>query len=456
MPYPAPVTGTQFVAPSGWMSALTGPYKNGAAVRYLFFARESGVNPNVVRTLTAWKSTDSGETWAIVDNANSPVIGAARSGETCFTTFRDPTAANHVVWVCFPDTVGIINTGLPPTWRANAAFISFNMDTDTWGVKVGGGPQMFAQVGDASDADVFPSTILVYPNGEVQIQYQGPFETLVGKRYDRCYTVLYSGGWGVPQVAFGAGEQRSYTPCNMVAGDGGRIHLFAIGSNWTFPGAFGARQLYQNTMSAQVLVGAQLVTNNIIPSPANGGSQFVSSAVTRPNGGATELLVGYLRPATGNKNSYTAFPAIARANSADTPVWATENVNSDAAKVSTSQFAGVPIMVEGSDLTVAWSGLDNLGTGASYVYYSVNTGSGWGAAVLLYTDPTGNIGSDELNGLALNSWGVTFADNGPAEGEMDYFEFSSSTPLTIDCDNPPNGTVGQAYSHTFPASGGTP
>lgn len=34
--------------------------------------------------------------------------------------------------------------------------------------------------------------------------------------------------------------------------------------------------------------------------------------------------------------------------------------------------------------------------------------------------------------------------------------FTSAAPLAVQCNNPPNGQVGVAYTHTFTASGGTP
>ena len=38
-----------------------------------------------------------------------------------------------------------------------------------------------------------------------------------------------------------------------------------------------------------------------------------------------------------------------------------------------------------------------------------------------------------------------------------YFELDfAAAPLSIECDSPPAGKVGQFYSHAFPAAGGTP
>ncbi len=454
MPYPAVIPGTNDGSPSGWMSSISGPYENGiAGVRYLFYLIFTGVFPNAVSTLTAFKSTDSGQTWAVVDGANSPITAAERGGAPgSYATFLDPTG-NNKVWCSYGNTVGLINSGIPSSWRSTAVIQSFDMNTDTWGAQITGGPTLYAQVGNSSNADIFGVQILAYANGDFQLLFQSAPENIAGQLYDRVSTVLYSGGFGAPIAAFGVGETNDYGAMNMVLGDGGRVHCFAISTAKTSPPpvAFGQRIVQQRTLNGGVFVAiAQTVTNNIIASPAQGGSLFVSSVVTRPNGGSTEMILGFLRPATVNPLSYVSWPTVARANSADTPVWIEEVVNADAGKESTQQFVNAPVMIDGADIYVVWSAQGDTDT-----WYSKNSGSGWGPAVLLFNDPAGDYGQYN-NGRGLSGWGYITLHNLHALGdELVYFEFASASPLAVTCGAPPDAVLGIVYSHSIPASGGT-
>jgi hypothetical protein len=460
MPYPAVVTGTDEFSPAYWLSSLSGPYENGVAgVRFLFFTVNvfNGGTGFTDSNLTAWKSTDSGQTWAIVDAANSPLI-AGSNGLVDYNTFRDPNPATHVIHCVFANPTGALVTGNPALWHATPVIQPFDMDTDSWGAQITGGPTMVAQFG-YGNGDAFRPTLLAYANGDFQILYQSTRETINTLDYDRVSTALYNGAWNAGVAAFGAGETKDYAPMNMVLGDAGRVHLFAVSITDGgivprppgFPAFFGDRTIQHRPLNAGVLGAQNLVTADIVPNVAVGGGDFVASVVTRPNGGSTELIAGYLRPATGNPLSYTSFPAITRALSADAPAWTPESVNADLAKASTQQFVNAPVMIVGASIYQIWSHLD------TDTWYALNNGSGWGPAQLLFNDPTGSTGQYN-NGLGMETagkWGYTTGRFLHPGVTLLYFELAGGG-LAITCNNPPVGIVGTAYVHEFPASEGTP
>ncbi len=453
MSYPAVIPGTTDGSPSGWMSSIPGPYENGTpGVRYLFYLIFTGSFPTAVATLTAFKSTDSGQTWAVVDGANSPITAAERGGAPgSYATFLDPTG-NNKIWCSYGNTVGLINSGIPANWRSTVVLQSFDMDTDTWDAAITGGPTIYAQVGGDSNADVFGTSLLVYANGDIQVLFQTAPENIAGTLYDRLGTALYSGGWGVAAPAFEAGVVADFGVMNMVLGDAGTVHVFAVSTAPPpFPAAFGNRKIHHKTIIAGVLGADQIVTSSPVASNAQGGSLFVSSAVTRPNGGNTEIVIGFLRPATANPQSYVSWPTVVRANSAAVPTWVEENVNADVGKESINQFCNAPVMITGTAIYVLWSAQSDTDQ-----WYSVNTGSGWGPATLLFNDPTDSTGQYN-NGRGLSGgWGYIVLRNLHELGdELIYFEVSAASPLGITCGSPPTAVLGVAYSHTIPATGGT-
>ncbi len=118
---------------------------------------------------------------------------------------------------------------------------------------------------------------------------------------------------------------------------------------------------------------------------------------------------------------------------------------------------------------VFWA--SRLNAGASQIdalYYSSNDGSGWSDPVLFY-DAVANPPDDSpaadsqlihrISAVQLTSgnFGVTINLETTLFGDACIaFYLIDTAALDIACGSPPAGTVGVFYTHTFPASGGTP
>jgi hypothetical protein len=98
------------------------------------------------------------------------------------------------------------------------------------------------------------------------------------------------------------------------------------------------------------------------------------------------------------------------------------------------------------------------------IYVSSNAGSGWSIPTPFYDEVTNpqlqDPGIDPylqfihtMSATLLSSgrFGVTTALE---ENDLCSGYFLLDAGITIECDNPPDGRVGQAYSHAFPATGG--
>jgi len=337
-----------------------GPFEYGGSL-FAILNRDPIAGPFTNR---AYRSDDNGLTWAEIDGANRPtnVFHSAvfyAGGATIYYAYFDKTV----------QTLRIKN---------------FNMASGgSWQAEIGGGPVAgtMLYLGRLSNGDC----ILLY----------GVF---AGSRPDTYY-VLYSGGWGVPVVVSSdtVNNQRS-RPAGILVAANDTAHLFfTLGKNTlAFPtflrhralpngGALGADQQITELRFGENAVGAPSIWNGKLAFPYGQQYSDVFPYPRRP-------AIAYGDPA-GNT----------------TPAWTTEIVDSTGiVRGGLIEDHYLFTLVNGSSLEYFWADdPDFLPAGTlNSLYRTTNSGSGWSASIVFFTDAKLN-SSDYLHNLS-----VTLLSNG--------------------------------------------
>ena len=432
------------VSPAQGLETIVGPATGplcvlvGSNLYYVTFAEVgstgTSVPPAYVGNLWVMKSTDGGFTWSRVGNVFhstgfESTIALTVTGTTIRILVKDGATGQLVIWNWDTVTDALLaNSALGPTNNSYSA----------------------------------PLSCVAYSGGTILCVYTDPGGDL--------QAVVYTPGsnsWGAPSPVFAASTSialikesstdRSY--CFFMLASGGALGCITI----TAPLTMGSVQVVDIPWSA-----------------------FDVGEASRPglpciNGADTEIIFPFLDPGDGTNLPGNVLN-VARAPCADNPVFVFEVVNSSAA-LPAGQFlsswvgeavftaaaissAGVLYVFYAAVNTVTAQDPATVGT----LYYQQNTGVGlgWGAAVqvqaLVAPDAFAQFYPVTIS---PTTFGLFTAQLDPtnffsAIGNLKYTSLTNSflttgaaPPLSITCGSPPAGTVGVAYSHTFPASGGT-
>jgi hypothetical protein len=271
----------------------------------------SGTPPPVLAQARMLKSVDGGFTWNEVDVDNGPQVSLQKS-TTVFRGLYSPITA------CYKDAdtlvVGYWVWDYVYNDPVELRFSLFDMSTDTWGAETAGGPtsSTVTSIGMAQRVS----------DGATIFEYDGT-ETVMAVKYDRTFFVVYNAGWGAetPVDAAQTGSTANYSFASVVAGDGSRTHLFFANPD---PNAIVPTVLKQNTLtSGNALIGSVQVTNQVAIGGGGAGAQFWGRATARLVAGVTEIAIGYA-------NDPDRFLFVARATSADSPVFASNQITASA------------------------------------------------------------------------------------------------------------------------------
>lgn len=374
--------------------------------------------------INVFKSTDAGVSWAALDTGNAPVRGnnVPNAG-----SFFDGA---HTITVAYTQGSPISTIPGPILLQ------DFDLSTETWGAIYGvGSPDIYTvnQAFKRSDGsllvicgDVLSSGILSHISAYV----------------------LASGVWSVVDISGGmAGLGWTTNGSSAAVYDSSSHIIHQFGK--AFDGGSGQHTYYQqihlnnsvdNFQNTTALFSTRfgamanpiLVGNQILWGVGDTGNTFPTIVIGTPL--ATPVFSVLSTPGidpTGTPTSFFTLPPTLATDGTTIFAVYIEQLSPDLV-VRLCQTTSV------SDPTLGWSGAD---------LYNGGTDS---PTIVRGQYPTLSV----IGGLvyATTQGRASFFD----EATNYSFVPVTSPPLSIDCDNPPNGTTGTPYSHTFPTTGGTP
>ena len=434
------------VVPAQGLETIVGPATGplcvlvGSNLYYVTFAEVgstgTSVPPAYVGNLWVMKSPDGGFTWSRVGNVfhstgSEAAISIAVAGTTIRILVQDGASNRLVFWNWDTITDALLaNSALGPSVNSSQASpISCIVNSDN-------------------------SVLAVYTDAGGDLQ-----------------AAVYTPGtnsWGAPSLVFAASTSialikesstdRSY--CFFMLASGGALGCITI----TAPLTMGSVQVVDIPWSAAEL------------------GEAYRPGLPCINGADTEIIFPYLDPGDD-----TNLPAnvlnVARAPCGVNPVFTIEAVNSSAALPAgqylsswVGEFVFTAAAISSAGVLYVFYAAVNTVTAqdpatVGRLYYQQNTGVGlgWGAAVqvqaLVAPDAFAQFYPVTIS---PTTFGLFTAQIDPtnffsAIGNLKYQSVTNSflttgaaPPVSITCASPPAGTVGVAYSHTFPATGGTP
>jgi hypothetical protein len=264
--------------------------------------------------LEVWKSENAGQTWTECDEGNHPEV------VTPFTpsVFSADTDGTRIY-------IHFLHQGSHPS----ASVAVFDMSTEQWDAIYDGGPDVFG--GD-------DPKFCVCDNGTGVLIWDGEQEEVNFNVYGRIWAVrvdLSSGAWG-SAFMLRQGFEQSYFNAALVAGTGGRAHIFYYDATPSIIGSFCLRS--NNSESADHEFW-------------NDPSGDFSGLWGQPDKARADGKVIFAWHVQENSAPGTDTVYVSEAVSADSPSWSSP---ATALVLSFSSLTADPILDFGS-LAVAWS-----------------------------------------------------------------------------------------------------
>lgn len=371
------------------------------------------------------KSTDGGVTWASPDIANAPaLLTNPRYSVTQFgTTIR----------IVYGDNLGGGGGSNLGTMHA----IDFDTLTDTYGAPsdslIGWGP--------GGIADPAPSIVAVSLSTSVTRIVFINFTTI---STSQLQFVDFDGvSWGTPIDITAIAVSTKVQPQTAVVDASDMIHL-----------PYNEEVVAtQSLRYASIAAGGSANGGQLIFTPFNEG--FTGTI----NISGSNLALPVVTPTSpgGQLNILRLWLGTPYAGGA--PAWSSVSPDSNTYS-ATFAYQFLPCTLPfGSTLLLAWSVFDFFNpTANAQVWYAGSTDDGatWGSPVLVYdcalNPPSwAGIGATDEMSFNIISGSIFFTGNIDSEGTATLADIEPGA--TVSCGNPPIGTVGQPYSHRFPATG---
>ena len=378
---------------------------------YQVLANDLGFNPGFWR---AFKSVDGGATWTALDTADE---AAPNVGVSAFD-------GGHIITVC------VITGTFGPVNDVSFSFYDFDLLTETWGGQYG-----LTHFGDVQGI----SSLIYRPDGSKLVFYSDTGAS----SYWRSTAIPYSGGFGTPIDLCANIASLSTLPgvngteMASVVDPAGVTHV----TFWVGDATDTTPFLFYQQINADNSLGAFFESPALVGGPGAGGNSGNAICIFGNN-----VVISY-PGTTGEVAMYSGTPLNAPSFSI---VPATIGVVGQSDRQSNTY-------TNGTTLYVIWQATDS-GSGAITLWLSTMTGSdpltGTWVAQELINDSTGFIvfsGPSYVPGIGYTFGGL----NDPiSDDQFLYFAAETGVPPSASCNNPPDGTVGNPYTHTFTVSGG--
>lgn len=323
------------IFPTGAGSWFSGPFANGSN---LYAVLQGDVPDNLVAALVVYKSTDGGNTWVLMDHTHSPVISG---GQGWWSTRMSGTKIFML---------GYSNT--------NYTLWGFDTATDTWislGAALGSNPIGFADlngaVGTYKEITFRPAMFTIRSDGSfvapgIQMENVGGFKART--RFDVFSSTFVNVATDVLAGMNGQAVEDIVTGAILGAND--RTHIFFL--------EYGGKTLQTRTVTSAnaVIANVQVATGLFDPGGANTFSLAESIGTPAYNAATGEIAIPFK-----DTNNHVK---IARAQSADSPVWTIEQVDSSSTLLINGDTDGANVLTAYYDgngnIAVVW--LDNSAT----------------------------------------------------------------------------------------------
>lgn len=341
-------------APGG---SQIGPFKIGTNLYVLAQGDASFSTDTAV-----YKSTDNGATWTgPLDAAHSFTISGFQGWWSGFVI-------GTVLYFCF------FNNNL----GAQITLQKFDTTTDLYIAgaisHAVGFPSNASAVSTYNENTGRPSVPVVRSNGDIVIPMI-EMENVAATFYYRTRFSVYNGAWVALDVLCGQnGQAIPDVACGTVLGSNDRTHVFYV--------EYGGKTLQHRTItSANAVQNAQTVAADIFD-PGGVNTQSLIESIGSPafNAATGEIVIPY-KDVNGNLK-------LARATSADIPVWTTEKVQNSVVVLKHGQTTGSQVSaayydVSTGNLSVLF--LDNqIAPSIVNLYRCTFSGGAWSAPELLF------------------------------------------------------------------------
>ncbi len=368
-----------------------GPFGISGDVRYVFTLRPSGGNHYV----GAWKSSNAGSTWSEQDTADRPQVYVGSGRIAC-------AEDSGTIWVFYLD---------PSTQELTAK--PFDTSTDSWGTAIGGGP--------VPDSVYGPNLFYAVRTaaGEFLTPYASTYETITGSDYERMAFARFDGStWtDLGEIDGQAGNEVSYhggDHIQAIPGASGRVHVFVNGRNDPYGDPFN-QSLFHVAIESDNSAGTWQSLDRL-----DDGARpaWFGQPTQRTNGASTEIICGYEAYNGGTPQLWAA-----RANSAATPSWTTEAVETtDLPSDNNTTGAGISsaLIACGNFTTRAYM----LWITATDIRYRTYEGSGWSGSTVVYTDTVCNISIQPFP----DDIGIILTIGTDGAGDCYYYELGVTPP----------------------------
>lgn len=390
------------------------------------FGQRPSESPNF-RALAVFRSADNGATWFEQNAVSAPVARTAASLNSFAVAIDQARGFIHVAYQDVPAP-------------GHLFYARFNMNTNTWGAGVDSGVVSSA----------IGNRMTLRSNGDVVL-----FGAPAGGNIR--YSVISGGVWGA-FTALVASTAADVYACATDAADKSYIAYRRSATTSSFV-----------TLTVGGVVSAFVDIAVLIPSsisymllwtdknkilipystPFNGGDLPNSNKAAFWEGSvigdapvftSSDLHDGIPRVGTGGALTRDKYPAVVRQNAGTVVFTFYVELLDDPDPDSIVSLYGVSY--------------DDVTVGAPFVIWDELANPAPCAFALAVGDYFMIGNSAIFDGSTLRT--ILFASaNQDLQGSLTLID-APFAPLLITCDSPPSGKVGVAYSHTFPASGGTP
>ena len=419
------IPGSPFITATSQSISSLGPWDFGGAkwgAGYVFAGTEPG---------SVMKSTDSGATWAKIDQSNAP-SGMAASG---------------VLDILFDPTAGKIHfLGHASGSPSPVVYAAFDLNTQLWGAEVTPG---FTTVS---------SKMALRSNGDlVVVSYQT--DSTAGRPLQ--YRIVTAGVFSSPTTLIAGTAATTWEILGLLVDGTDTVQGIVQGVNTT--PALNA--LYHVSLT----LGGSISGPTLIDGPP---PIFPFNAVEAEVGvggilGAN-LLWAWTKEHATTPHTYTV--TVYKGTPLAAPVWTifsgptwSGNYLSGPSGASNR----VHIVINNGVANLFWF-KQKADDSERVMQYCTFDGTTFGTTLEAWNALTNPASGDPISGAAIDAFSVTtsgatfqaladeFIDPGYDQTLVYLSPPAAPPPLSIICDSPPSGTVGVAYTHTFPASGGTP
>lgn len=398
------------------VNAFVGPQLQIGANRYAALTALGGAPP----AFQAFKSADSGATWNLMDDVDSPNVGN-------FPLYKVTAAADGLYYVWEGDGSGSV---------ANRAlgYAKFDPNTDTWGATT-------QTPADTESTFSNGYQIARRSNGDIVVIF--PSQTPADGNVQWGVFAAGGGAWSGASDFNTALQQ--FSVLSAVTGPDDTVHVLLCQG---ISSLSGQGDVYYQSLSPTNVVSAPVLIGTLgagTPDSFFDGQPWVDTTLD-------QILFPFMDIGQTHTSMFVGSPIAA-------PAWTQQTLETGlpagtysypiAFRPDSGPFVIFQIVDSNGPLFQIWqTPWDGTNLGTPVLFYDGVANAPAGGPIDELIKPSASQVSGAYDFLVAMQLTPGF----PPENT-----YSLSAPsISIDCGNPPDGIVGKPYSHAFPVTGGTP